>query len=82
MRRRVLIALLAFGTLAGYSSGFASLYRWHRYGSPYGGCHHGRGYDYNYNSHRERWAPPPTATPPAPQAQAPAIDAPAEPGPR
>jgi hypothetical protein len=37
MRRRVLIALLAFGTLAGYSSGFASLYRWHRYGSPYRG---------------------------------------------
>jgi hypothetical protein len=39
MRRRVLIALLAFGTLAGYSSGFASLYRWNRYGSPYRGHH-------------------------------------------
>ncbi|HEX8824189.1 MAG TPA: hypothetical protein VF794_29990 [Archangium sp.] len=44
MRRRVLIALLAFGTLAGYSSGFASLYRWHRYGSSYGGhCRQWRG---------------------------------------
>jgi hypothetical protein len=42
MRRRVLIALLAFGTLAGYSSGFASVYRWHRYGSSYGG--HCRGW--------------------------------------
>ncbi len=82
MRRRVLIALLAFGTLAGYSSGFASLYRWHRYGSPYRGCHHGRGYEYNHNSNMDRWAPPPHATPAAPQAQAPATDAPAEPGPR
>jgi hypothetical protein len=68
MRRRVLIALLAFGTLAGYSSGFASLHRWHRYGSPYAGCHHR--------------PPPSNATPPAPQAQAPVPDAPAEPGPR
>jgi hypothetical protein len=84
MRRRVLIALLAFGTLAGYSSGFASLYRWHRYGSSYAGCHHGRGYDYRYNSNMDRWAPPPPATPPGPQAQAqaPATAAPAEPGPR
>jgi hypothetical protein len=47
MRRRFLIALLAFGTLAGYSSGVASLYRWHRYGSPYAGygghCRHWQG---------------------------------------
>jgi hypothetical protein len=82
MRRRVLIALLAVGTLAGYSSGFANLYRWQRYGSPYAGCHHGRGYDYNSNPSSDRWAPPPNAAPPAPQAPAPATDAPAEPGPR
>ena len=77
MRRRALIALLAFGTLTGYASGFASLYRWHRYGSPYGGhCRHGQSYKYQNNTHRS-WAPPSGS-----QAQAPTPDAPAEPGPR
>lgn len=79
MRRRALIALLAFGTLTGYASGFTSLYRWHRYGSPHGGhCRHGQSYNSGYqdNTHRS-WAPPS-----GPQAQAPTTDAPAEPGPR
>ena len=77
MRRRLLIALLAFGTLAGYSSGFASLYRWHRYGhASYGrSCHHGQGSTSNTAS----WA---SSRAPRAQAQAPAGEAPAEPGPR
>lgn len=77
MRRRVLIALLAFGTLAGYSSGFASLYRWHRYGHPYGGhCRQGRAHDSNFRHGTTPWAaaqtpqaPRPTEPPPASQGQ-------------
>ncbi|WP_375772039.1 hypothetical protein NR798_14505 [Archangium gephyra] len=70
MRRRVLIALLALGTLAGYSSGFASLYRWHRYGHAAGGhCRQGRAYDDNSRYDSPRWAP----------AQAPQASRPAEP---
>ncbi|MCY1080384.1 hypothetical protein [Archangium lansingense] len=78
MRRRVLIALLAFGTLAGYSSGFASLYRWHRYGHPYGGhCRQGRNYDdpSRYGTWaparapQQAQAPAPSEAPPAPQGQ-------------
>ncbi len=69
MRRRALIFLLALGTLAGYSSGFASLYRWHRYGHGRGpggsSCHHGRGFESNPRT-----------------AQALPTDAPGEPGPR
>ncbi|HZI10554.1 MAG TPA: hypothetical protein VE153_09150 [Myxococcus sp.] len=82
MRRRVLIALLAFGTLAGYSSGFASLYRWKRYGhASYGrSCHHG--YGYNSNAHAAPWAPSRAPQSPQARAQAPATEAPAEPGPR
>ena len=59
MRRRFLIALLALGTVAGYSSGFASLYRWHRYGHAYGGhCRQGRAYDDDsFRSGAPRWAP-------------------------
>jgi hypothetical protein len=38
MHRRTLIALLAFGTIAGYASGFASLHRY-RHG---GYCRHDR----------------------------------------
>ncbi|WP_309895348.1 hypothetical protein [Archangium sp.] len=77
MRRRVLIALLAFGTLAGYSSGFASLYRWNRYGSSYGGhCRSWKGHPSRYDTAPQHQAPP------GPQAQASASDAPAEPGPR
>jgi hypothetical protein len=73
MRRRALIFLLALGTLAGYSSGFASLYRWHRYGhgrGPGWSCHHGRSFESE---------PRPQAQA---QAQAPVTDAPGEPGPR
>jgi hypothetical protein len=77
MRRRVLIALLAFGTLAGYSSGFASLYRWHRYGHAYGGhCRQGRAYDSGSRHGTTPWtpaqtaqAPRPAEPPPAPQGQ-------------
>ena len=77
MRRRVLIALLAFGTLAGYSSGFASVYRWHRYGSSYGGhCRGWQGHPSRYDTAPRHQAPP------GPQAQAYTPDAPAEPGPR
>ncbi|HYO52351.1 hypothetical protein [Archangium sp.] len=54
MHRRVLIALLAFGTLAGYTSGFASLYRWHRYG---GHCRQDRASEYNPRSDTAPWAP-------------------------
>jgi hypothetical protein len=69
MRRRVLITLLALGTLAGYSSGFASLYRWHRYGHAYGGhCRQGRTHDYNS---RHGTAPgSPAQTPQGQQVQA------------
>jgi hypothetical protein len=63
MHRRALVALLAFGTIAGYASGFASLYRWHRYGSPHGGhCRHGQ----SSNAHPAPWAPPPASQAPAP----------------
>ncbi|QRN94607.1 hypothetical protein JRI60_36600 [Archangium violaceum] len=87
MRRRALIILLAVGTIAGYSSGFASLYRWHRYGHGHGqgwSCQHGRGYEYDTRT-APSWPPP--RQPPAPQApqaqaQAPLTDAPGEPGPR
>ena len=59
MRRRFLIALLALGTVAGYSSGFASLYRWHRYGHSYGGhCRQGRAHhDGHFRSGTPSWAP-------------------------
>ncbi|WP_257455404.1 hypothetical protein [Archangium lipolyticum] len=57
MRRRALIVLLAIGTLAGYSSGFASLYRWHRYG-------HGRGHGWSCHHHGHSQAQAPvTGTP-------------------
>ena len=43
MRRRIVIALLALGTVGGYASGFASL----RYGSH---CRHGWGEQRAYSS--------------------------------
>jgi hypothetical protein len=71
MRRRVLIALLAFGTLAGYSSGFASMYRWHRYGHIYGGhCRQGRAHDFNPRHTSPSWAPAQTPQGQPVQAQA------------
>lgn len=57
MRHRVLIALLAFGTVAGYASGFASLSRRAR-------CH-------SYSSWREARAAQPPACAPCPGAEAP-----------
>ena len=67
MRRRVLIALLAFGTLAGYSSGFASVYRWHRYGHTYGGhCRQGQAHDDNSRHGTPSWAPAQTREAPRP----------------
>jgi hypothetical protein len=76
MRRRLLIALLALGTVAGYSSGFASLYRWHRYGHAYGGhCRQGRAYDDDsFRSGRTPWAPARDTQ--APQGQQPQAQAP------
>ncbi len=72
MRRRVLIALLALGTVTGYSSGFASLYRWHRYGHAYRGhCHQGRASEYNARQGTQPWAPAQAPQAQAPQAQAP-----------
>ncbi len=74
MRRRVLITLLALGTVVGYSSGFASLYRWHRYGHPHGGhCSQGRHYD--DPSPHGSWAP--ARAPQPPQAPAPSEAPPA-----
>jgi hypothetical protein len=65
MHRRLLITLLAFGTLAGYASGFASLHRWHRYGG------HCRASEYNSRPDTAPWAPSqaprPADTVPAPQ---------------
>jgi hypothetical protein len=73
MRRRVLITLLALGTLAGYSSGFASLYRWHRYGHAYGGhCRQGRAHDFHSRHGTPPWAPAQTPQGQQVQAQAPA----------
>jgi hypothetical protein len=44
MRRGILIALLATGTVFGFTLGFGRLYAWHHYGSGPGGWHghHGR----------------------------------------
>ena len=71
MRRRVLITLLALGTLAGYSSGFASMYRWHRYGHPSGGhCRQGRAHDSNSRHGTPSWAPAQTPQGQPVQAQA------------
>ena len=72
MRRRFLIALLALGTVAGYSSGFASLYRWHRYGHTYGGhCRQGRAYEHNSRHGHTPWAPAQAPQGQQTQAQAP-----------
>jgi hypothetical protein len=57
MRHRVLIALLAFGTVAGYASGFASLRR--------ARCHA------SSSSWRTVRAAPPQACAPCPGAEAP-----------
>lgn len=80
MRRRLLIVLLAMGTIGGYASGFASMSRHHRYR-----CHGGswgerwdsrwdsRGPRESWESSRApRWSAPPGAAPaPAPTAEAP-----------
>jgi hypothetical protein len=66
MRRRLLIALLALGTVGGYASGIASaVYRYrHGYsGHRSGGCH-------------RSWRQPP---PPAPSLDTPGAQAPASP---
>jgi hypothetical protein len=39
MRRPLLIALLAFGAVAGYASGFAHLHHWCAWHHPEGACH-------------------------------------------
>jgi hypothetical protein len=41
MRRRLLIAVLAFGTVAGYASGFAHLRGWRHCGHERIGCERG-----------------------------------------
>jgi hypothetical protein len=57
MRRRLLIAVLAFGTVAGYASGFAHLRGWRHCGHERSGCERG---------HRvERPRPPENSPPPA-----------------
>ena len=63
MRRRMLIALLALGTVGGYASGIASTvyrYRHGYYGHGSGGCH---------RSWRQPPAPPPATSLDAPSAQ-------------
>lgn len=60
MRYRLIIALLALGTLAGYGSGIASLrYRWH-----HGSCHEGR----RWERSAYMGATPRTDCPPCPSA--------------
>ena len=64
IRRRLLIALLALGTVGGYASGIASTvyrYRHGHYGHGAGGCH---------RSWRQPPAPPPATGLDAPSAQA------------
>lgn len=62
MRHRLLIALLAFGTVAGYASGFASLSRRAR-------CH-----EWSHGWSQARATPPPACAP-CPGAEAPPADA-------
>ncbi|WNG38770.1 hypothetical protein F0U60_38045 [Archangium minus] len=64
IRRRALIFLLALGTVTGYASGFASLYRWRHHG-PGHACRHGHFRDSHVNDNAAPWAHPAT------QAQAP-----------
>ncbi len=73
MRRRLLIALLALGTVGGYASGFASMARRH-----HSRCHGGgwdqrwdsRGPRHSWDSYGPRGATPAPATPAAPASPA------------
>ncbi|WP_426753836.1 hypothetical protein [Myxococcus sp. Y35] len=57
MRRRLLIVLLALGTVGGYASGFARLAR-HRSHERHH-CHHGSvEHGWSPNSPHGRWEPP------------------------
>lgn len=58
IRRRALIFLLALGTVTGYASGFASLYRWRHHG-PGHACHPGQYRDSRAQPTTQAQAPTP-----------------------
>ena len=55
MRRNLLIALLALGTVVGFGSGFAHLHAWRHHGG------HARSWCEHHPGHRGPGSPPPAS---------------------